>query len=295
MDFEQLKIFVSVVENHGFTKAAESLYISHSTTSRKVAALEESLNVRLFERDTRSVELTEAGKLLYLEGRSLLRRAEELETAVKYAGSGHSGKLRAASLNIKSEELSNFYREFCDLYPGVVLEMFNCALSEVFGKVESDKADFGVTFSYMVPENTDDFEIRKFVSEKFCIIAPEGHPLALRGTVSIKDLRMVNYISVGEQRSDFTRKLEESILKGRHKSALLSVSTLESLFMQVKNGNGVSLVPYPIARLFGTECSILDIEDLNTNFDIVFAWKKESQNKSLLLLTELLTHPETLE
>ena len=92
MDFEQLKIFISVVENGGFTKAADALYISHSTTSRKVAALEESLNVRLFERDTRSVRLTEAGKLLYNESRMLLQRVEEIESAVRNVGNGYSGR-----------------------------------------------------------------------------------------------------------------------------------------------------------------------------------------------------------
>jgi len=287
VDFEQLKIFISVVENGGFTKAADALYISHSTTSRKVAALEESLNVRLFERDTRSVRLTEAGKLLYNESRMLLQRVEEIESAVRNVGNGYSGRLRAAGPNIFSDDLSGLYKEFCDLYPGIVLEVRSCGLSEVFGLVGSDRADFGFTFSYVLPENSEEYEIVRVAGEKFCVVVPEGHPLAERGSVTVKDLRTIKYISVGEQRSTFTRRLEDHILKGRPRSDVLFVSTLESLFMQVRRENGISLVPYPVARIYGTQCALLDIEDMDTRFDLVVFWRKKSGNRSLPLFAEL--------
>lgn len=79
MTFEQLRIFVSVAESGGFTSAARALYISHSTTSRQVSALEESLGVRLFERTSRSVRLTRAGERLYERGKRLLEEAEAIE------------------------------------------------------------------------------------------------------------------------------------------------------------------------------------------------------------------------
>lgn len=52
MDYEQLKAFIAVVDEGGFTRAAQALYISHSTTSRSVSALEERLGIRLLERDS---------------------------------------------------------------------------------------------------------------------------------------------------------------------------------------------------------------------------------------------------
>lgn len=82
IDLEQLRIFVAVAERGGFTRAAESLYISHSTTSRAVSALEEHLGVRLLERTSRSQCLTEAGMLLLEKGRELLGDAMELAERV---------------------------------------------------------------------------------------------------------------------------------------------------------------------------------------------------------------------
>lgn len=64
MELEQLKIFAAVARSGSFTKAARQLYISHSTTSRAVSALEEELGVKLVERDNRVLGLTHAGEKL---------------------------------------------------------------------------------------------------------------------------------------------------------------------------------------------------------------------------------------
>jgi len=85
MDLDQIRIFTAVVEHGSFTKAAEALYISHSTTSRRVSALEESLGVVLLRRDSHAVRLTKAGELLYREGKELLERAEAIRKAVRDA------------------------------------------------------------------------------------------------------------------------------------------------------------------------------------------------------------------
>ncbi len=83
MELEQLRIFAAVAESGSFTKAAKKLYISHSTTSRTVTALETELNLRLFDRGNRILGLTEAGELLLKESRELLLKADELEEKLK--------------------------------------------------------------------------------------------------------------------------------------------------------------------------------------------------------------------
>ena len=88
MDLSQLRVFLAVVDCGSFSRAAEALYISRSTTSRSVAALEEAVGVRLLRRDNRSVRLTAAGETLYREGRQLLRQAETVEKAVRARGDG---------------------------------------------------------------------------------------------------------------------------------------------------------------------------------------------------------------
>ena len=90
MQLEQLEIFVAVARCGSFTAAAKQLYISHSSTSRAVSALEDELGVRLFRRGNRVNGLTAAGETLLEEAEKLLDAAETAKKRVKAAADGEN-------------------------------------------------------------------------------------------------------------------------------------------------------------------------------------------------------------
>lgn len=90
MELEQLRVFAAVADEGSFTGAARRLYISHSTVSRTVTALEEELAVRLVERDNRFIALTKAGAVLREEAESLLDAAVAAAARVKAIGEENS-------------------------------------------------------------------------------------------------------------------------------------------------------------------------------------------------------------
>ena len=79
MELEQLRVFLAAAEAGGFSPAARALYVSHSTVSRTVAALERELGTPLFVRSNRTQTLTEAGRILADEARGLLMQAERVK------------------------------------------------------------------------------------------------------------------------------------------------------------------------------------------------------------------------
>lgn len=85
MELEQLRVFAAVADEGSFTGAARRLYISHSTVSRTVTALEEELGVRLVERDNRFIALTKAGETLREEAEQLLSAADTAADRVRAA------------------------------------------------------------------------------------------------------------------------------------------------------------------------------------------------------------------
>ncbi len=85
MELEQLRVFAAVADEGSFTGAARRLYISHSTVSRTVTALEEELGVRLVERDNRFIALTKAGETLREEAEQLLSAADTVAARVRAA------------------------------------------------------------------------------------------------------------------------------------------------------------------------------------------------------------------
>lgn len=86
MELEQLRIFLAVAEYGGFTEAAKRLFVSHSTTSRAVSALERELDTALFERAGRSVTLTPAGEVLRDWAQALLKEAEAIAETFRSIG-----------------------------------------------------------------------------------------------------------------------------------------------------------------------------------------------------------------
>ena len=86
MELEQLRIFCAAAERGSLSRAASALYISHSTVSRAVSALEASVGTELFSRDSRGVTLTEAGQVLFEGAPPRRRLAGELEGKVRNTG-----------------------------------------------------------------------------------------------------------------------------------------------------------------------------------------------------------------
>lgn len=287
MELEQLRIYLAVVENASFTKAAEALYISHSTTSRTVSALEESLGVRLLTRCSRSVSTTEAGRLLYNEGQGLLAQADALEAAVRAAADTVSGSLTVASVDLFSPRLAALYQDYGRRCPEVALNVEKKGLSEILERVERQSADLGVTFSYALPDRLDGLCTRTITRETFCLICAPDNPIAAKQSVRPEELSGENYVSVGAQRSGFTKNIEDVLLRGRGRAAVRSVPTLESLFLRVSSGSCVSLVPRPIAMALGRGCACVELEGVDTGFDVVAVWRQDNIAPALQAFTAL--------
>ncbi len=85
MELEQLRVFLASAEEGSFSSAARRLYISHSTVSRAISALEHELGTPLFTRSNRLQALTPAGELLAAEARDLLTRADAIPEKLRRA------------------------------------------------------------------------------------------------------------------------------------------------------------------------------------------------------------------
>lgn len=83
MELQQLRFFEAVAEKKSFTAAAKKLFVSHSTVSRAVSALEEELGVRLVERSNAVAGLTQAGERLYERSSELLALADSIEAEIR--------------------------------------------------------------------------------------------------------------------------------------------------------------------------------------------------------------------
>lgn len=176
MELTPLKYFVAVAEWLHFGRAARMLHVSQPPLSLAIRKLEEELGVRLFERTSRSVALTDAGRELLTEARIILSRAEHAAGRMAALASGGGGKLVIAynepALNtMLPEALFRFRRH----YPGVDLELREMEPEDQLSALRAGSIDVGFLrpFRYDLGE----FNAQLVYTENYALAFPPGHPL----------------------------------------------------------------------------------------------------------------------
>lgn len=118
----EIELFVQVAETGSMSRAAEALNLSNASASRHLAALEERLGVRLVERNTRRLYLTEPGQEFFQRARVVLSDLRDAESTVNAAALNPTGVLRiTSSLSFAMHHIAPLMREFTDRYPNVTV------------------------------------------------------------------------------------------------------------------------------------------------------------------------------
>jgi DNA-binding transcriptional LysR family regulator len=121
---QEMQSFVAVAEAGSFVGAADSIGLSKAALSRHVAELEERLGVRLMQRTTRRLSLTEEGQRFLVRSKELLAAIEEAEAEVSSTSAEPSGLLRVnAGLTFGTRHLASLWGPFLERYPKVALEV----------------------------------------------------------------------------------------------------------------------------------------------------------------------------
>jgi len=127
-----LAIFIAVVEQGSFTRAADYCRMPKSTVSRHIRELEDGLGVRLLERNTRRLTLTDSGEQLLERARYLLDEAEGLEREVGRQGAPE-GKIKLFAPVVLAALCADQVADFCEQYPGILIEMHSTAAGQDLG------------------------------------------------------------------------------------------------------------------------------------------------------------------
>jgi DNA-binding transcriptional LysR family regulator len=142
LNIRQLKAFLGVAETSNFTKAAQKLHLSQAALSASIRELEGQLRCRLFERTTRSVELTPAGRELLPVAQQVVDSLEEITRQLRHLGEFGVSRLRLGftpilASNVVPELLEEFQRQF----PMVQVDVVDAGPAELLEKVEADQLD----------------------------------------------------------------------------------------------------------------------------------------------------------
>jgi LysR family carnitine catabolism transcriptional activator len=179
LTLQQLRAVVAVHDAGGFTAAAQELLVAQSSLSRTVAEVERRVGAALFERSTRRLEPTAAGR----EFVAAARRALGVVTAEMqhFDGflAGHSGRIRIATLpSLAAILLPGVVSTFRRDRPAVQLSIEDALSDEVLARVRGGVVDLAVTVISAAPEPLDDLVVTPVAIDRFCCVLPQGHRFA---------------------------------------------------------------------------------------------------------------------
>lgn len=187
MELRQLTAFVAVAEELNFTRAAERLHVVQSGVSAAVRSLERELGVRLFDRTSQRVALTDAGRALLPEARNTLDAARAATQAVGDVRGGLRGTLTVGTLSAIGAifDLAGLLGRFRAEHPGVDVRL-QVSPQGSTGLVKG-LVDGALDLAFLAPSGPvpPRLEVRPLVVAPLDLVVPEGHPLTAAGRVTL--------------------------------------------------------------------------------------------------------------
>ncbi|ARK30440.1 LysR family transcriptional regulator [Halalkalibacter krulwichiae] len=174
MIIDPLKIFVTVVEQRHFSRAAKLLNLSQPNVSLHIRNLETELDTTLFIRSPKQVKVTEAGEMLYIRAKKILSLYEEAKQEIADQKHIVQGTIKiGASFTIGEYILPRTLAQYANEHPLVHVEVTIGNTEEVIEKVRSNQLDIG-----LIEGERHDYDAVPFMEDEMIIIAPADHPIA---------------------------------------------------------------------------------------------------------------------
>ncbi len=240
MELHQLRYFVAVAELKNFTRAAETCLVAQPSLSQQIAKLEKLLGKPLFERNNRTVSLTEAGELLYERATSILASVDAATERVRQSGVSE-GRVRIGAIpTIAPYLLPSVLVAFQRIHPKVQINVQEDLTARIVKACRDGEIDIGIL---ALPVEGDSLHVEKLFREELLVAIPAKHDLTKRKRITMEDVSQEPFIllseihCLGEQIVSFCRQKECPPKTNCRSSQLMTVQELVGM------GYGLSLIP----------------------------------------------------
>jgi len=237
----QLRVFRAIAEGRNFSRAGDQIGLSQPAVSRSVLELESQLGLKLLDRTTREVVLTEAGQSLALKLDRLLDELDQALAEVHGMAGARRGKVRVASSPTLSANLMPACIAECARRdPQIEFVLLDRIQQDALDSVRAGEVDFGVVVE---PPAADDLHCEAILDDPFCLVLPPGHRLAARESVRWSALDGEALVLL-DHASGSRRLIDEGLARhGAHCEVRQQVGHPTTAFRMVEQGIGISVMP----------------------------------------------------
>ncbi len=243
LDFRQLQIFMAVWQHRSLSRAAETVHLTQPTVSAHLKSLEEQLNVRLFDRNSREVVPTRAGHVLFPYIRQMVKLNQQAREALSgFLGEGR-GVLEVEASNIPGQYLlPALLGRFKQTRPLIEIRLYISDTAAVAEKVQSGAIELGMTGAVISKKR---LRFDECFSDELVFITHTGHPLASKKVVSFEEVMAQPMIM--REKGSGTRLTVERALSQRDvhvetMDVVMEMGSTEAVRQGVKAGLGCSFI-----------------------------------------------------
>jgi len=286
VELRQLRYFAAVANELHFSRAAQQLSIAQPALSHQIRQLERELDVELFTRTTRAVDLTPAGRALADEAETILRSVERVAAAARKTTNVQRGTLRiAATPSAVTSVLPQLLRAFHDRAPHVDIELREAGNGAQLEALRGGDLDAGVVHA---PLGADDMASQPLVEEKLMAVIPEGHPLAGSAEIPLAALADERFVLFPRTRS---KDLHDELIahcrrRGFTPRIEYEVVAMTAALAIVRAGLGITLLPESLAEGRESGAAFVPLTPPAPTMIQLLIWPRGSSAPAVPLLRE---------
>ncbi|SAI29270.1 LysR family transcriptional regulator [Bordetella ansorpii] len=239
LSVRHMRAFTALASLRSFTRAAEHCCLTQSAFSALIANLESDLGVKLFSRNTRNVELTAEGQAFQEIVAHLLPETERALAEMRDHVERRKGKVALAALpSISAGILPGLIARYSAAYPGIAVHVEDVASTVCLDMVRDRKVDFALCAA---ASPSVDLDIEVLARDTFYLICADGHPLARRRHLEVRDV--IDLPIIGFERNSSIRQHLDAAVYPRQWRRGHQVNSLSTAAGFVAAGLGVTIAP----------------------------------------------------
>ena len=274
MNLQQLEYFKQIAENKNFTTAANILSVTQPALSKAISNLEEELNVPLFHRNGRNIELTSYGGAFLKYAAEALLQIEKGIHEVKEIASQEQGIISIASTYcVGSYFMPYVIGGFLSEHPNSKFQFNHKSIPEIINDLKDHKITLGFYDSsdnIHLPLEIESLLINK---EQYVLIVPKNHHLANKVSVSLNDIKEESFIAINEGNSPKMVSFSEFI--SNNTTIAHTANRMNMISGLIASGAGITIIPN--TPLINTNTlSIIKIKEDIGYKTIYMCWLKDS-------------------
>lgn len=287
MELRQLRHFVFLAEEMHFGRAAARLFITQPALSTSVMRLEEEMKIRLFERDSKTVALTLVGRLMLARAKEIVSLTDKLEQFSHAVAAGGAGVVEVGFTGtLLFRGLAPILKNFRDTFPQIELSVRELTSQVQIDMLRTGRLDAAFVSSPVPPAGLSSFVL---FEERFVACLPEGHPLAGKSQIDLRQLQDAEFVMLSRDASPayYDHIVAMCAATGFQPNVSIVAAHVPSIVALVASGIGVSLMPESVGKLGIPGAVFVPLRGVSRAATAFMAWNPQRDVPGLSSLIDM--------